>query len=55
MAMARVDMKKLYENRIKQIDIDISMNIKYKRWADVTRLKEEKKRLENLITIINSR
>lgn len=42
-----IDFKKIWQDRIKQIDLDRRKAIKYKKWSELKQLDEEKENLEN--------
>lgn len=45
----KTDFKQAYLDRIKQINIDVKKAVKKKNWALVTKLRAEKKELEDFI------
>jgi hypothetical protein len=44
--MARVNFKNVYEDRIKQIEEDITKNVRSKKWTIVAKLGAEKAKLK---------
>ena len=48
-----IDFKKLYESRIKEIDMQIKKAIQLKKWAVKKSLEEEKERLLAHISLID--
>ena len=49
--MAKINIEKVYFDRIKQIEIDIKKATFNKKWSEVAKLRAEKARLESLLDI----
>jgi hypothetical protein len=47
--MGKVNINKVYKERIKQIDIDVNRLIHEKKWKEVAKFNAEKARIEKLI------
>jgi len=47
--MSKFNFKNVYEDRIRQIELDSGRAISNKKWKELANLKAEKLRLENLI------
>lgn len=49
--MAKINIEKVYLDRLEQIEIDIKKAVFNKKWSEVAKLKAEKARLENSLNI----
>lgn len=47
--MAKINIEKVYSDRIEQIEIDIKSAIFNKKWTEAAKLRAEKARLESIL------
>jgi hypothetical protein len=47
--MARIDIEKVYFDRLEQIEIDIKKATFNKKWSEIAKLRAEKARLESIL------